>query len=169
MLDSRLFRNVGKNSRFGKVNWNLCLPYTTTTSPSFIQDLATVFELNARRTEETRRSLLHEKNPRRCVLPFTCPEKSQRSLPKRSRFSRTIDFYFLWIIVTGCGWPPVALYNLGPARIFPDFNELLSRNDLENCSIFSLFLLNKLRRSFLRSSRSIETWRKKIKNVSGEK
>lgn len=53
-------------------------------------------------------ALCYTTKPAQVCPAFTCPGKGKitkivASLPKRSRFSRTIDFYFLWIIVTGCG------------------------------------------------------------------
>lgn len=77
-------------------------------------------------------------NLRRCPA-FTCPGKGKitkivASLPKRSRFSHTIDFYFLWIIVTGCGHQ-LRFTTRGSLYFFQIFNELLSRNNLENCNI----------------------------------
>lgn len=119
-----------------KVNSNLYLLYTTS-SPSFIQDLATVFEFNARRTEETRRSLLHDKT---CAGVSCLYLSRQRKNHKdRCKLAETIAIltynrllfpvdYRYWM------WPPVALYNLGQFVFFPDFNELLSRNDYEKIS-----------------------------------
>lgn len=103
LLDSRLFRNVGRNSRFGRVNSSLCLPYTTTiTNLSKFHPRSgdCIWIERATHRRNTALFVTKRQNLRRCVLPFTCPQKSQRSLPKRSRFSHTIDFYFLWIIVT---------------------------------------------------------------------
>lgn len=102
LLDSRLFRNVGRNSRFGRVNSSLCLPYTTITNLSKFHPRSgdCIWIERATHRRNTALFVTKRQNLRRCVLPFTCPQKSQRSLPKRSRFSHTIDFYFLWIIVT---------------------------------------------------------------------
>lgn len=85
----------------------LCLLYATST----LQVSSKIWRLYLNSTRDAQKkhgALCYTTKPAQVCPAFTCPGKGKitkivASLPKRSRFSRTIDFYFLWIIVTGCG------------------------------------------------------------------